>query len=180
MTSRPYLADQWRDLAHEAEEALRRREAALPRLQEKGNVAKAEQLVAEIRVWRAIAADWHWVVLHEPTTPVPGEAPVTGAEKLAALTDSLARCDTALRAAYDHLPTEVRFFMTEGCNLIEMDLIYGSTISEFLGHHFRRDRVRALLWHQDPLRNAALHLAVRSTIHIRAQLRREGQGRQAA
>lgn len=178
--TRPYFADDWRALAHEAEEALRRREVLLPRLEEKGSTDKAAQSRAEIRVWRAIAADWAWIIRHERPTLPASDAPVSDPEKLAALTDSLRRSGKAVLQAYDRLPSSIRFFMTEGRNLDELDLIFGVDIAEFLAAHYQRDRFMALLWHQDPTRNRALHHAVRSTIHIRAQLRREAQGRVAA
>lgn len=178
--TRPYYADDWRALAHEAEEALRRREALLPRLEEKGSTDKAAQTRAEIRIWRAIAADWAWVVRHDRPSLPAADAPVSDSEKLAALTASLQRSGKAVLQAYDRLPSSIRFFMTEGRNLDEMDLIFGSDIAEFLAAHHQRDRFAAMLWHQEPARNRALHHAVRSTIHIRAAIRREAQARHAA
>ena len=51
-------------LAREAAASLQRRQELYPALVEKGTLS-AEKAAWEIRVWTAIAADWHWVVTME-------------------------------------------------------------------------------------------------------------------
>lgn len=86
---------QYLPLAAHAAAAVERREAQYPALIEAGKIA-ADQAAREIRVWRAIAADWRWV-----TTGERADAPAaTLDEKIAALEDSCSRAERALRRTF--------------------------------------------------------------------------------
>lgn len=85
---------QYTALANEAAAAVERREARYPALIKAGKIP-ADQAAQEIRVWRAIAADWHWVVTFDRREVDSA----THAEKIAAIEESLRRTERALRKA---------------------------------------------------------------------------------
>jgi hypothetical protein len=95
--------DRYATLAREAAAAVERRQAQYPALVERGKLS-ADQANAEIRVWRAIAEDWRWVVTLERIDAPPA----TLDEKVAALEESARRAERAMRRAFARADTGVR------------------------------------------------------------------------
>ena len=95
--------DRYAPLAREAAAAVERRQAQYPALVERGKLS-ADQADAEIRVWRAIAADWRWVVMLKRIDAPPA----TLAEKVDALEESARRAERAMRRAFAEADTGVR------------------------------------------------------------------------
>lgn len=115
---------QYAPLAKEAAAAVDRREALFPARVDAGKLAP-EQAALEIRVWRAIAADWHWVVTLERREV---EA-ATLEEKLAAIEESLRRADNELNKAFHASDERIRRQWTEGMSM--------RTIADFFGDDAR-------------------------------------------
>lgn len=86
---------QYLPLAAHAAAAVERREVQYPALIEAGKIG-ADQAAREIRVWRAIAADWRWVTAGEPADPLAAALD----EKIAVLEDSRSRAERALRRTF--------------------------------------------------------------------------------
>ena len=114
-------------LAKEAAAAVDRREAQFPARVDAGKLAP-EQAALEIRVWRAIAADWHWVVTLERQTVES----VTLEEKLAAIEESLRRADKALNKAFHASDERIRRQWTEGMSMLTIADFFGDDARPFL------------------------------------------------
>ncbi|WP_257554106.1 hypothetical protein [Sphingobium sp. CFD-2] len=114
-------------LAEEAGAAVERREAQYPALIEAGKIS-ADQATREIRVWRAIAADWHWVVRLERREV---EA-ATLEEKLAALEDSTRRAERALHKAFRAADSSVRDAWQREMPIAHIAERYGAAAAPFL------------------------------------------------
>lgn len=131
-------------LAREAAASLQRRQELYPALVEKGKLS-AEKSAWEIRVWTAIAADWHWVVTME-RREVPK---VWTCEKIEALEDSVKRANRALLKAIDEAPGELRRQCQEGECLHDLLDRHGDAFAPILAAHHQRDRFIDLLdWYR--------------------------------
>lgn len=131
-------------LAREAAASLQRRQELYPALVEKGALS-AEKAAWEIRVWTAIAADWHWVVTME-RREVPK---VWTCEKIEALEDSVKRANRALLKAIDEAPGELRRQCQEGECLHGLLDRHGDDFAPILAAHHQRDRFIDLLdWYR--------------------------------
>lgn len=96
-------------LAREAADALERRLSRYPALVEAGRIP-ADQADREIRVWRAIAAQWHWVATLERI-----DAPAaTIVERVEALEESLRRADRVIMKLLDTAPADLRRACLDG------------------------------------------------------------------
>jgi hypothetical protein len=118
--------DRYAPLADEAAAAVQRREAQYPARIEAGKLS-AEQAAQEIRVWRAIAADWRWVVTLERVEA----APATLAEKVEALEESTRRAERAMRRAYAASDTSVKGAWAQDMPMAEMTARYGDATAPF-------------------------------------------------
>lgn len=118
--------DRYAPLADEAAAAVERREAQYPTLIEAGKIT-ADQAAREIRVWRAIAADWRWVVTLERVEA----APATLAEKAEALEESARRAERAMRRAYAASDSSVRDAWAMDMPMAEMASRYGDATTAF-------------------------------------------------
>jgi hypothetical protein len=127
-------------LAREAEAALRRREEQYPALVDAGKIS-AEQAAQEIRVWRAIAADWRRVV----DGSADAAAWVSRDGKVAALRESIRRYNKALARAIDNAPDAVRRDCVEGNPLWRLDEKHGDAFAPILAVIHQRDRVEDML-----------------------------------
>jgi hypothetical protein len=158
------------DLAREAAEAVRLREEKYAALVKARGQQQAD---LELRVWRAIASDWHWVV----TLDRPDAPSATLMEKIHLLTLARGRADQALARTIAKAPDIVRRDCTEGRNLSELDLLYGEDVAPVLAAHGQRDRIDDLLdWYQcerpgDPRRTIAQ--LVELNLALRAQAQQE-------
>lgn len=152
-------------LAREAAEAVRLREEKYDTLVKTRGQDQAD---LELRVWRAIASDWHWVVtLNRIAAP-----PASLMEKIELLTLARSRADQALARTIAKAPDSVRRDCIEGHNLSELDVRHGKAVALVLSAHGQRDRIDDLLdWYQcerpcDPRRTIAqlveLNLALRA------------------
>ena len=119
--------DRYAPLADEAAAAVARREAQYPALIAAGKLA-AEQAAREIRVWRAIAADWRWVVTLERIATDPA----TLAEKIAALEDSTRRAERAMRKAFASADSSVREAWRQEMPIAVIADRYGDAATPFL------------------------------------------------
>lgn len=160
----PPFAFDWPALAAEAQLAVQRRGDAFDKLVQHLGRDAAD---AEIRIWRAIAAEWHWAITHD----LPADAPAAGHyERLDMLQRSLARCDRDLQKERRALPIDVQ----RELKTVTMDILsrlYGKQFQPFLDTHLRRDRVAALLWWQRRTGPDSLRFVVQTTIEFRRQLR---------
>ncbi|MBB5684327.1 hypothetical protein [Sphingobium boeckii] len=148
MIERPAFANDWPALATEARDALERRQAQLPKLIEQGKGDKAELLRGEIRVWRAIAADWAEIT--DRCRPQTDWADyVSGPDKLEALAISRARCHAALVKEANALPAGIRA-SAPNVILSMMEQVHGAEVLPYLAAHRRLDCVEAMLWWQEP------------------------------
>ncbi|SEQ59596.1 hypothetical protein [Sphingobium sp. YR768] len=118
---------QYASLAQEAAAAVERRQAQYPALIASGRIL-ADQAAQEIRVWQAIAADWHWVVSLE-RQEVP---PATPEEKLAALEESLRRSDHALNKAFHASDERLRWAWSNKVSMIAIAEDFGDAAKPFL------------------------------------------------
>ncbi|MGW8204369.1 hypothetical protein ACWGM0_17715 [Sphingomonas bisphenolicum] len=118
--------DRYAPLAEEAVAAVQRREAQYPALIEAGKLP-ADQAAREIRVWRAIAADWRWVVTLERVEA----APATLSEKVEALEDSTRRAERAMRKAFAAADKSVRDAWAQDMPMAEMASRYGDATTAF-------------------------------------------------
>lgn len=164
-------------LAREAAEAVRLREEKYDALVKARGKDQAD---LELRVWRAIAADWHWVVtLDRPDVP-----PATLMEKIALLTLARTRADQALARAIDKAPDLVRRDCAEGRSLAGLDHLHGQAAAPVLEAHAQRDRIDDLIdWYErERPFDIRLPIAwlVETNLALRAQAQRETQVGQAA
>lgn len=118
--------DRYTELAEEAAAAVARRETQYPALVETGKLS-AEQAAQETRVWRAIAADWHWVVTLERRDTEP----VTLVEKVAALEESVRRAERAMRKAFAAADSSVREAWRRDMPMAEIATRYGEAAMPF-------------------------------------------------
>jgi hypothetical protein len=119
--------DRYAPLADEAAAAVQRREAQYPTLIEAGKIS-ADQAAQEIRIWRAIAADWRWVVSLERTEG----APAALAEKVEALEESVRRAERAMRRAFERSDSSVREAWSQDMPMSEMTSRYGDATATFV------------------------------------------------
>ncbi|BBD01868.1 hypothetical protein [Sphingobium sp. YG1] len=118
--------DRYAPLADEAAAAVLRREAQYPALIGAGKLS-ADQAAQEIRVWRAIAADWRWVVSLDRV-----EAPsATLAEKVEALEESTSRAERAMRRAFARSDSSVQEAWAKDMPMAEMTSRYGDATAPF-------------------------------------------------
>ncbi|MFZ2995919.1 hypothetical protein [Sphingobium sp.] len=134
-------------LAAEAVAAIERREAQYPALIALGKIS-SEQAEQEIRVWSAIAADWHWVVtMQRPDAPA-----ATLQEKIAAVQDSVSRADTALVRAFHRSDSSVRQAFAVDMSFLEMEHRFGDAAMPFIDAWHRYHRFADLLkWYRREL-----------------------------
>lgn len=118
--------DRYAPLADEAAAAVQRREAQYPAMIEAGKLS-ADQASQEIRVWRAIAADWRWVVTLERVDAPPA----TLAEKVEALEESTGRAERAMRRAFARSDSSVRDAWAQDMPMAEMTVRYGDATTAF-------------------------------------------------
>ena len=131
-------------LADEAAAAVQRRETQYPKLIEAEKIP-ADQAAQEIRVWRAIAADWHWVVSLERR----GAEPATLEEKVVALEESCRRAERALRKAFSAADSSVRAAWQREMPIALIVERYGQAASAFLTEWDRYWRFADLLeWYR--------------------------------
>ena len=134
-------------LAREAAAAIERREQQYPALINAGKIS-AEQAAREIRVWRSIAADWHWVVSLERQDATAA----TLEEKIAALEDSTRRAERALRRAFEAADSSVREAWRRDMPMAEIADRYGDAAAPFLAEWDRHWRFADLLkWYRRDL-----------------------------
>jgi len=118
---------QYAPLAKEAAAAVERREKLFPALIKAGKIA-ADQAALEIRVWRAIAAEWHWVVTLERRQVESAALE----EKLAAIEESLRRADNALNKAFHASDERIRRQWTDGMSMLTITDFFGDDARPFL------------------------------------------------
>ena len=118
--------DRYAPLADEAAAAVQRRETQYPALIEAGKLL-ADQAAQEIRVWRAIAADWRWVATLERVDAPPA----TLAEKVEALEESTGRAERAMRRAFARSDSSVRDAWAQDMPMAEMTGRYGDATKAF-------------------------------------------------
>lgn len=118
--------DIYQPLAEEAAAAVQRREAQYPALI-KASKLPAAQAEREIRVWRAIAADWRWVVTLERVEVEPA----TLAEKVEALEESARRAERSMRKAFAASDGSVREAWSRDMPMAEMTARYGDATGTF-------------------------------------------------
>jgi len=148
-------------LADEAAAAVERREQKYPALIDAGKIS-AEQAREEIRVWRSIAADWHWVV----TLDRQKVEPATLDEKVAALEESCRRAERALRKAFAAADSSVRTAWQRDMPIALIADRYGESASALLTEWDRYWRFADLLtWYRRDLpggdRNGIAHFVER-------------------
>ncbi|MES2175074.1 MAG: hypothetical protein V4523_14165 [Pseudomonadota bacterium] len=165
--------DRYAPLADEAAAAVQRREAQYPALIEAGKLS-ADQAAREIRVWRAIAADWRWVVALERVEA----APATLAEKVEALEESTRRAERAMRRAFSAADSSVQEAWAQDMPMAEMTIRYGDATATFFTEWERYWCFADLLaWYlrdlPDSDRPGIAH-------YVDQQIRRERAGRMAA
>lgn len=119
--------DRYTPLAREAAAAVKRRQAQYPALVARGKLT-ADQAETEIRVWRAIAADWRWVVTLERIDAPPA----TLAEKVAALEESARRAERAMRRAFAQADSGVREAWQQDMPVASILDRYGDAAAPFL------------------------------------------------
>jgi hypothetical protein len=138
---------QFAPLAQEAAAALERRAAQYPALVAAGKIA-ADDAARELRVWRAIMEDWHWVVTLER-----GDAgPATLAEKIEALEESLRRTERALHKAFAACDVRVRRQWGEGMAIASIVDFFGEEARPFLEAWDRHWAIADLLaWYRRDL-----------------------------
>lgn len=160
MTAAPHFIHQWDLIAAEAAEAARRRKASIEILTERLGEIAAQ---AELAAWRAIAADWHWVVHHQRPAGVDDASQLA---KLTALEESFKRCTTQLRKEQDALPAEIRATI-EGNTETGLRYIHGDAIEPYLTAYRRRDLVEAMLWWQRRTGDQSIRILVLANIKAR-------------
>lgn len=134
-------------LADEAAAAVQRREVQYPKLIEGGKIP-VDQATQEIRVWRAIAADWHWVVSLERREAEPA----TLEEKVVALEESCRRAERALRKAFAAADSSVRAAWQREMPIALIVERYGEAATAFLTGWDRYWRFADLLeWYRRDL-----------------------------
>ncbi|SCW77268.1 hypothetical protein SAMN02927924_02782 [Sphingobium faniae] len=135
-----HIRRRFASLALEAEAALQRREEQYPALVDAGKIP-AEQSAQEIRVWRAIAADWRRVV------DGAGDAAIWGSrdDKIAALRESIRRYNKALARVIGNAPDAVRRDCGDGTPLWRLDEKHGEAFAPILAVIHQRDRVEDML-----------------------------------
>ena len=134
------------DLAAEAAAAVCRREEQYPALIDAGKISP-EQAAREIRVWRSIASDWHWVVSLERRDAEPA----TLEEKIAALEESCRRAERPLRKAFAAADSSVRTAWQREMPIALIADRYGEAAAPFLTEWDRYWRFADLLtwYHRD-------------------------------
>ena len=134
-------------LAQEAADAVGRRERQYPALIDAGKISP-EQAAREIRVWRSIASDWHWVVSLERRDAEPA----TMEEKTAALEESCRRAERALRKAFAAADRSVRAAWQREMPIALIAERYGEAAAPFLTEWDRYWRFADLLsWYRRDL-----------------------------
>ena len=161
MTDAPHFAHQWDLIAAEAADAARRRNASIEILTERLGEIAAQ---AELSAWRAIAADWHWVVNHQRPAGIDN---VSQLAKLTALEESFTRCTLQLRKEQDALPAEIRATM-DGNTETGLRYIHGDLIDPYLTAYRRRDLVEAMLWWQRRTGEQSIRILVLANIKARS------------
>lgn len=164
--------DRYAPLADEAAAAVQRREAQYPALIEAGKLP-ADQAAREIRVWRAIAADWRWVVTRDRVEA----APATPAEKVEALEDSTRRAERAMRKAFAAADKSVRDAWAQDMPMAEMVSRYGDATTAFFAEWERYWCFADLLdWYRRDVLNDRPGIGH----YVEAHTRRSRAGRAAA
>lgn len=162
-------------LAQEATDAVARREAQFPALIASGKIA-AEQAALETRVWQAIAADWQGVVAG--TRPDGPSATIE--EKIAALEESLRRCDVAMRKAYATAESGVRQAWDQNMTLHDIAQRFGDAAQPLLVAFDRHGHVADMLkWQRRELPGSDRQ-QIGHFIEQRQRLLRERKFREAA
>ncbi|WP_313800943.1 hypothetical protein [Sphingobium sp.] len=123
-------------LLTEVEGALDRREKQYPTLIANGRM---EDHVAakEIRIWRAIVADWRVTVT---TMGMKGEG-TTIEEKIEVLNDTIGRYNAALAKEIRGSSDAVRRDCVEGASLASLSDRHGEAVAPILDIHRRRERI---------------------------------------
>lgn len=165
--------DRYAPLADEAAAAVERREAQYPALIVAGKLS-ADQAEREIRVWRAIAADWRWVV----TLERPEVEPASLTEKIAALEESTRRAERSMRRAFAASNSSVREAWAQDMPMVEMANRYGEEATSAFFAEWERYWCFAdlLEWYRRDLLNERPGIGY----YVEAETRRNGAGRAAA
>ena len=123
-------------LLTEVEGALDRREKQYPALVANGRM---EEYAAakEIRIWRAIVADWRVTVTAKGTK---GEG-TTVEEKIEVLKDAIGRYNAALAKEIRGSSDTIRRDCIEGANLARLSDRHGDAVASILDIHQRRERI---------------------------------------
>ena len=138
---------QYLPLAQEAAAALDRRAAQYPALVTAGKIGP-DDAERELRVWRAIMEDWHWVVTLERIDA----APATLAEKIEALEESLRRTERALHKAFAQCDVRVRRQWDDGMAIASIADFFGDDARPFLEAWDRHWAISDLLtWYRRDL-----------------------------
>lgn len=164
--------DRYAPLADEAAAAVQRREAQYPALIASGKLP-ANQAEQEIRVWRAIAADWRWVVRLERVQAMPA----TLAEKIEALEESVRRAERAMRRAFTSSDRSMQDAWAQDMPMAEMASRYGDATTNFFVEWERYWRFADLLdWYRRDMLNNRPGIGH----YVEAEARRSRAGRVAA
>lgn len=133
-------------LLAEVEAALERRDQQYPALVEAGRM-DAKAAADEIRIWRAIAADWRNIVA---ATGDRGRT-VSIADKVKALVDSIGRYDAALARAIANEKHEVRRDCAEISDRRYLADRHGQAVARFIELSDSRDRLIdiAVIYHSE-------------------------------
>lgn len=170
----PVFARDYEALAAEADDAVRRREDSFPALVAEHRITR-QAADDEIRIWRAIAAEWHWVLTREERTVEPA----TQGERLAMLEKSHARASRLVLNEHANLPDPVRAQAVEGESLETLEWRHGIRIARFIRAHIQRDRIAALLWWQRNTGTRSIRFAMRLNDALRAEIRAEKERKAA-
>ncbi|MGE4323645.1 MAG: hypothetical protein AB7E60_11525 [Sphingobium sp.] len=112
-------------LLEETQAALDRRVNQYPALVAACRMTE-QDAANEIRIWRAIVADWRWVVTGEGNWTAAIE------EKVAVLEESIRRYGSALRQTVAGMPPDVRKSCQEIKDLHFLSDLHGQSVTQFL------------------------------------------------
>lgn len=150
-------------LAHEAAQAVRRREE---RREDYVRGLGEDGLEWELRVWRAIEAEWHWVTTLEHRE-VEG---ASQAECVELLQRSVRRATKVYENAIADAPRDIRRNMTPDRKLAELAFIYGADFIPISEAYAQLSRIEDLLeWAQRSGKHSIralvnLNIAIRDSI----------------
>ncbi|MGE4324392.1 MAG: hypothetical protein AB7E60_15360 [Sphingobium sp.] len=122
-------------IAAEAQAALDRREKHYPAMVATGKL-QPDRAEWEIMCWRAIAAQWRWVLTGERGGDGPA---ITDRQEVVAL--SIRRCDAQLGRIIATLPDNIRRDCAEGFSIDELRAIHGEAVAPLIAIRHQREHL---------------------------------------